>query len=86
MFPFSYAGLQNRVWSDGAADPTHKHGWHYYGVTRGGELVYRGPFSNKFPIPGLVVEYWIPPDEGDWIKVLNGLTRACKKSGRITVY
>lgn len=87
MFPFSKVDLRNRIWHDKAAQVRHNRGWYYYSVDRSGNLKYEGPFPARGPDrPGLVVQYWIPPDEMDWQEVLAGLVRAMEASGMVKLY
>lgn len=83
MFPFSAMGLQKRVWDDFRTPPG---GWSVYTVGRDGALHFSAGHPNRFPIPGRLVEYWVPPGETDWRVIIKGLLEACEASGRITLY
>lgn len=87
MFPFSEMALREKV-LENLEDKTKgkTYGWAVYKVDRSGRLSYKAGFPNKFPIPGLLVEYWVSPEQTDWVMILNGLLRACKKSGEIALY
>ena len=83
MFPFSEMALQKRVWEDMKA---RKGGWGIYTVARDGALSFSDGHPNRFPIPGRIVEYWIPPGETDWRPVIAGLLEACRASGMISLH
>ena len=85
MFPFLTSALRDRVWAD-LADKQHDNGWSVYTVDRSGALHRTTGLPNKFPIPGKLVEYWVPPNETDWRTIFNGLLDACVASGRISLH
>ena len=87
MFPFSQAALRDKVLDNlKKKDKGNDYGWGVYTVDQDGSMKYTSGYANKYPIPGKIVEYWVAPDEYDWIVILNGLIRACEKSGMIDVY